>query len=86
MVQVFALEEDLRPAERLAPALRVVDRRRAADEVLQLAPVFGVERGIVLGLRIGFAQLVQRVDQRFGNEGAAIGAEMATGIGQVVHV
>ncbi|MCY1376111.1 hypothetical protein D9M69_635800 [compost metagenome] len=64
----------------------MVDRRRAADEVLQLAAVFGVELRVLLVVRVGFAQLVQRVDQRLGNEGAAIGAEMAAGIGQVVHV
>ena len=35
VVQVFALEVDLRAADLLGPALGVVDRRRAADEVLQ---------------------------------------------------
>jgi siroheme synthase len=45
VVQVFALQVDLRAAEHLAPALRVIDRRRPADEVLELALVLGDESG-----------------------------------------
>ncbi|MDR8822196.1 hypothetical protein FEQ05_05940 [Burkholderia pseudomultivorans] len=85
VVQVLALQVDLRAAERLAPALRVIDRRRTADEVLQLALEFGDEIGVVLVFRIRAAQFVQRVHQRLGDERAAIRAEMAAIIRKVVH-
>jgi hypothetical protein len=77
VVQVFALEEDLRPALLLRPALGVVDRRGAADEVLELIAEF-VEEFLVLAVAgVGFGQLGQRVAERFGDEGAAVRAEMA---------
>jgi hypothetical protein len=47
VVQVFALEVDLRAAGQLGPALGVVDRRRTADEVLELVAEFGEELGIL---------------------------------------
>lgn len=85
VVQVFALEVDLRAAAMLGQAAGMVDGRRTADEMLQLVLVFLDEFGIVLIARIGIAQLVQRVGQRFRNEGAAVRAEVAVGVGQVVH-
>jgi hypothetical protein len=45
VVQILALEPDLRAAELARPALGVVDRRRTADVVLELALEFGGERG-----------------------------------------
>jgi len=85
VVQVFALEVDLRAAAVLSQAGCVIDGRRTADEMLQLVLVFLDEFGIVLVARIGVAQLIQRVGQRFRNEGAAVRAEVAVGVGQVVH-
>ena len=59
VIQVFALQVDLRAAQLLAPALRVIDRARAADVVLQLALELGDELRIVLILRVGIAQLLR---------------------------
>jgi len=46
VIEVFALEIDLRAAELLAPALRVIDRTRPADEVRQLVGELGLERRV----------------------------------------
>jgi hypothetical protein len=81
VVQVFALEVDLRAADHLGPALRVIDRRRAADEVLQFAAVLVEELGIIAVAGVGFVQFAERVGQRFGDEAAAVGAEVAGGVG-----
>jgi hypothetical protein len=84
VVQVFALEEDLRAAGLFRPALGVVDGRRAADEVGQLVAELFEEFGIVAVARVGFVQLGQRVGQRLGDEAAAVGAEVALGIGELI--
>ena len=47
VVQVLALEVDLRAAELFAPASRVIERARTADEVLELALELGDELGIL---------------------------------------
>jgi hypothetical protein len=53
VVQVLALEVDLRAAEELRPALGVVDRARTADVVLELVLELGDEGRIVLAGRVG---------------------------------
>ncbi len=62
----------------------VVDRAGPADEVRQLVAELGQELGVVLVARVGGAQFVERVDQRLGDEAAAVGAEMPAGIGLLV--
>ncbi|MNV35461.1 hypothetical protein D3C71_1269090 [compost metagenome] len=84
VVQVFALQVDLRAAHFAAGARGVVDRRGAADEVLQLVVELGQEGRVVLELGIRVAQLVDRVGERFAREGAAVGAEVAAGVGLLV--
>jgi hypothetical protein len=48
VIEVLALEVDLRAAEQFRPALGVVDRARAADVVLELVFELGDEGGIGL--------------------------------------
>ena len=47
VIQVLALQPDLRAAELARPALGVIDGRRPADVVLELALELGDELGIV---------------------------------------
>ena len=84
VVQVFALEIDLRPAGLFGPALGMINRAWAADEMLELGMEFGQELGIVLVLGVGVDQFRQRMGQRFGDEAAAVAAEMALGVGEIV--
>ena len=86
VVQVLALEVDLRAALFAAHARGVVDRRGAADEVGQLVVEFGQEFRVVLVLGVGLAQLVDGVRQRLADETAAVDAEMARGVGLVIVV
>ncbi len=85
MVEVFALQVDLRTAEQVGPALGMVDRRRPADKVLQFVLVLRAEGRIGLGGGIGRLQFVERAEQGFGNEDTAVGAEMALGIRKSVR-
>ncbi len=85
VVEVFALEIDLRAAEALRPAPGVVDRARSPDVVLELVGKLGEEIGILLIARVGFLELVERMDQRLGDEHSAVRPIMAAGIGQVIH-
>ena len=85
VVQVFALDVDLRAAAALRQPPSVVDRARPPHIVLELVVKLGLERGIGARALIGIAQLVERVRQRFGDEHAAVGAEMPARVGQVIH-
>ena len=76
VVEVFALQVDLRAAEFAAQALRVIDRRGPADVVRQFVAELGHEGRIGARLVVGGLQFIERVDQRLGHEGAAIDAEM----------
>jgi hypothetical protein len=84
VVQVFALEVNLRAAEHFRPALGVVNRRRTADEMLQLVFVFGTKCRIGLRGGIGFLQFIERAKQGLGDKDATVGTEMALGVGEVI--
>jgi len=86
MVQVFTLQVDLRTAEVFGPAPGVVDRARAANVVLEFARQFCHELGVVPVLQVALVQFVERMHQRLGNEHATIRAEVATLVGQVIHL
>ena len=86
VVQVLALEIDLRAAEHLRPAPRVVDRARAADVMLQLMVEFGHERRVAATALVGIAQFIERVAQGLGDEDAAIRAKVPARVGQVIHL
>ena len=86
VVEVFALEPDLRAAQLLGQALGVIHRAGAADVVLELGRELGLELRIVAHAQVLALELVQGVDQRLGDEHAAVGTEMAVGVGQVVDL
>ena len=63
-----------------ALALRLDHRRRAAREVAQRLGEVALELGVVLRAEVLALELLQRMDQRFGDELAAVGAEVAAGV------
>ena len=85
VIEVLALEPDLRAARLFRPALRVVDRRRPADIVRELVLEFADEIGILPVARVLRGELVERAHQRLGDEDAAVGAEVAARIGEIVR-
>src|SRR5207302_10585180 len=86
VIQVFAFQPDLRAADVLRPALRVIDRRRTADIMLELVRELGAKFGVVAIARVLGLELVERADQRFGDENAAVLTEVAALVRQVIHV
>jgi len=86
VVQVLALEQDLRPAHLAAQALGVVDRAGAADVVRQVLVEGGDEGRIDARGVVGIGQLLQRAHQSLGDEAAAVAAEVAVGIGPGVEI
>ncbi len=86
VVQVLALEQDLRAADLAAEPLGVVDRAGPADVVLEVLVVLGDEGRILARLIVGRCQLLQRPDQGLGDEAAAVAAEMAVGVGIDVEI
>src|SRR5690606_37038161 len=77
MVELVALEIDLRAAELLRQPLGEIERARPAGimgvEMFELGP----ERGIGLGRLVFPLQVEDQRHQRLGDETAAIEAEMA---------
>ena len=86
VIQILALEIDLRAAELFGPALGVIDRARPADIMLELRFEFGDEGWIVLIARVLFSKLVERGDKRLGDKHAAVGAEVSARIRQIIHL
>jgi len=84
VVEVFALEVDLRPALDRRQALGMVNRARPAHIVLEFGFEFGHEFGIGAVMRVGALEFVKRVHQGFGDKDAAIGPEVSVGVRQVV--
>src|SRR5690606_35700282 len=82
VIQILALEMDLHAARRVAQAACVVQGRRTPDEILpepfQLLPELRIP-GRTL---IGDAQLVERGDERFGDEATS---ERAEAVGREVR-
>ena len=73
--------QDLRAADFPRQALGVVDRRGAADVVLEVALEFGDEGRIGAQFQVGRRQLGQRRHQGLGHEHAAVVAETTAGVG-----
>ena len=84
MVEVFTLEVHLRAAEMLGPATGMVDRTRTTDVMFELVFELGDEIGIAAIPCVAFAQLIERVDQRLGDEHAPVRTEMTALVGKVV--
>ncbi len=83
VVEVFALEVDLRAAILLAQSLGVIDRAGTAHIVLQFVFELGHEVRIIARLVVLDAQFFQRCHQRFGDKDAAIRTKVAVGIRKV---
>jgi len=81
MVEVFALEQDLRAADFITEPPGVVDRAGAADIMRKIV----IERSDKCRIDprgvIGLAKLVQWTDQGLSNKTPAVASEMAAGIG-----
>jgi len=77
--QVLALEEHA-AARGLGQPPRLDQRRRAAREVAQRVRQLAAEALVGLRANVLALQFLERVDQRFGNELAAVGAEVAGGV------
>ena len=86
VVEVLTLEVDLRPAQHLRPAPRVIDRTGPAHEVLQLVTELCLEVRIMAVALVGLAQLGERADQRLGDEQATIRAEMPGCIRKIIGI
>ena len=86
VVEILALEIDLRAAEPLRPAPRVVDRARTADVVLELVAELGEKLGIRPVALVLAPELVQRVDERLRDEHAAVRTEVPPGVREVMHL
>lgn len=84
VVEVLALQIDLRTAHFTAHARGVIDGRGAAYIVGQLGLEFGDEFGVVLIPCVGLTQLGEGVSQGFAGEAAAVAAEMAVDVGILV--
>ena len=84
VIQVLALQIDLRTAELAAHARRVIDGAGPADVVRELGMKLGHESRIAAHFGVRLLQLIERMDQCLGDEGAAIGAEMPPCIGLLV--
>ena len=84
VIEVLALQPDLRAAKLARPALRVIHRRGTSDVVLELALELRDELRIAAIARVLRLELVERANQRLGDEHAAIRAEVATRVGMTV--
>ena len=80
VVQVLALEQDLRATHLAAQALGVVDRAGPADVMLEVLVEGGDEGRIDAGGVVGGGQFLQGPDQGFSDETPAVAAEVATGV------
>ena len=81
VVQVFALEINLRAAEFFREAFGKIKRRGTPDEFGEIVGKFFLEFGIVLRAEIFFFQLLQRMHQRLGHVTSAERPKMAGGVG-----
>ena len=71
VVEVLALEIDLRAAEMRGQALGEIERRRPADIMREMAVHLALEGGIGLGRGVGLLQIEDQRHQRLGDEAAA---------------
>ena len=79
--EVLALEQDARAAGVLGQPAGVGERRRAAGVRREQPVELGEERRVGAGGGVGGGELVERGDERLGDEAAAVRAEVAGGVG-----
>ena len=84
VVQVFALQVNLRTTHFTAHAGSMVNGRGATDKMRQFRFELGDEGGVVLVLGVGIFQLFDGVGQRFADKTAAVNAKVAAGVGLLV--
>ena len=82
VVEVFALEINSGPAEMSRKPAGEIETGGAADEIAEIIFEFALEIWVGFCLGIFCFELVESGDKSFGNENAAVRAEMAGGIGQ----
>ena len=75
VVQVFALQPDLRTAQMLGQPRGMVNGAGAADIMLQIVAELFPKRGVVFRGLVGRCQFLQGGNQGFGNVHAAVFAE-----------
>ena len=77
VIELLALEIDLRAAAMLREPLGEIERRWPADISREMAIHLGLEARIGLGLGVSALKIEDQRHQRLGDEAAAIEAEMA---------
>ena len=77
VVELLALEVDLRPAEMAGEALGEIKRRRPPDIGREMMVHLGLEGGIGLGVVVSALEIEDQRHQGLGDEAPAIEAEMA---------
>ena len=86
VVEVFALEVDLRAAAGFAEPAGVVNRAGAANVVLEFVLVFGQKVWVVFIAGVFALQFVQRSHQGFGHISAAVAPKVALCVGKVIRM
>ena len=81
VIELVALQVDLRAAQMLGQPLGEIQGARPADIVLQEIFHLGLEGRIVPGLGVGALEFEHERHQRLGDEAAAIDAEMPALVG-----
>ena len=84
VIEVFALEMDLRAPQLTAQAIGVINRARPTDEIGQFATELSFEGVVVAIVFVDLVELLERIDQCLGHKGAAIGAKVASGVGLLI--
>jgi hypothetical protein len=83
VVEVFALEINLRATEVFGQTFRKVKRCGTTDEFREIVGKFALKLGVVLRAEVFGLQFLQRMHQRLGHVTSAIRTEVALGIGQI---
>ena len=85
VVELVALEIDLRPAELLGQPFGKIERAGTADIMLEERVEFRLERRIGLRRLVGLLERENQRHQRFGDETSAENPEMAALVGAVAE-
>ena len=78
--QILALEIDFRATQFFREPLGEIERRGAPAEFAEIIIQFPLKLGILLGAKIFFLQLLERMHQRLGHIAPAVRAKVAVGI------
>ena len=85
VIELVALEIDLRAAEMLRHPLGEIERARPADIMVEEIIELALKARVGLGLLVGLLQREDQRHQRFRDEAAAENAEMAALVGAVAE-